>query len=252
MAFYDLSKEERVKFVEQMQSNIIADLQKGQSTHIYEYASDQDTYIRKNEYLILGRLYNQKGFKTKVFHAIKTLFSDESELVRQTAVNALGEIGKSNARQVMPFLEKALYDEHYKVRNAVIGSLKKMGEKNAIPVLHFAKKHLHHPDPKIRRQVIHGIELRGRTHPEDVLPLLKEVQDEQNRIIRKMIIHVLGQISYKQGCLPTVVRELKTWHNRSIVEDAIEEIIDVHKRYAEFSALSVQQAKEYINKTIHN
>ena len=59
-------------------------------------------------------------------------------------------------------------------------------------------------------------------------------------------MHVIGQISYKAGCLETVVDHLKKWDNKRLVEDALAEIIDVHHRYRNFSALTQQQAKEYI------
>ena len=57
----------------------------------------------------------------------------------------------------------------------------------------------------IRRAVVDGIELRGRTHPEEILPLLKEVQSDPDKKVRRRMIHVLGQISYKKGCLEKVV-----------------------------------------------
>jgi hypothetical protein len=102
-----------------------------------------------------------------------------------------------------------------------------------------------HNDPEVRKKVIHGIELRGRTHPEDVLPLLKELQDENNPQVRKMLIHVLGQISYKRGCLEKVTSALKTWKNRKLVEDAIHYILEVHKNYP-FSAMTPEEAKKYL------
>ncbi|MCE5214956.1 MAG: HEAT repeat domain-containing protein [Methanobacterium sp.] len=85
-----------------------------------------------------------------------------------------------------------------------------MGQKNPQPTLEFTRRFLHDEDPEVRKKVIHGIELRGRTHPEDILPLLEEVQDEDDQNVRKMIIHVLGQISYKNGCLEKVAAALKT------------------------------------------
>lgn len=129
------------------------------------------------------------------------LFADTNEKVRQTVVNALGEIGKKDARKILPLFEQALFDTHHSVRNAVIGSLKKMGEVNPKPVFAFSKKYIKHHDAEVRRQAIHGVELRGRTHPTDVLPLLKEMQHEKNKRVRNMVIHVIGQISYKEGCL---------------------------------------------------
>ena len=157
----------------------------------------------------------------------------------------MGEIGKKDANSVMKQFERALKDKHQSVRNAVIGALKQMGQKNPKPTFKFAKKHLHDDDPEIRREIIHGIELRGRTHPEEVLPLLEELQDEKVKTVRNMIIHVIGQISYKKGCLEKVVENLKNWTNREIVFDAAEEILMVHKRY-KFAVRSPEYAEDYI------
>ncbi len=87
-----------------------------------------------------------------------------------------------------------------------------------VTVAEILAKFLNHPGPKIRREMIHGIELRGRTHPEEVLPLLAEVQHDPNKKIREMVVHVLGQISYKKGCLEKVVGALKIWENRELVQ----------------------------------
>nr|WP_243687598.1 HEAT repeat domain-containing protein [Methanobacterium formicicum] len=103
-------------------------------------------------------------------------------------------------------------------------------KKNPQPTLKFAKRFIHHPDPEVRKKVVHGIELRGRTHPEDILPLLEEFQDDAHPQVRKMLIHVLGQISYKEGCLEKVTSALKTWKNKELVEDTIPYILDVHKK----------------------
>ncbi len=102
----------------------------------------------------------------------------------------------------------------------MIGAMKQMGQKNPEPTFKFARKHLHDDDPQIRREIIHGIELRGRTHPEEVLPLLKELQNEEVKNVRNMIIHVIGQISYKKGCLEKVIENLKSWKNKELVRDA--------------------------------
>ena len=143
-------------------------------------------------------------------------------------------------------MERGLFDTHHSVRNAVIGSVKKMGEKNPKPVLALAKKYLHHEDKEIRREICHGIELRGRKYPQDILPLLRELQDDKTQRVRSTLVHVLGQIAYKKGCLATVVADLRTWHNRELVADALAEIIDVHDRYKAFSAMTQDEARDYI------
>lgn len=247
MGFYDLDKNRRQLLLDKLSKDILADLNSTQKDHLLKYFSDSDTYIRKNAYLYIGRLYrNNEITKEKILVTLSNLLKNNNEKVRQTVVNALGEIGKKDADEVLKIYARAIFDSHHLVRNALIGSLKKMGEVNPKPVLQFAKKFLHHPNYHVRRQVIHGIELRGRTHPEDVLPVLKEVEFEQNRVVKNIIIHVLSQISYKQGCLEKVIDSLKTWKNKELVSKAINEILDVHKRYKNFSAKSYNDAKKYI------
>ncbi|MFQ6087680.1 MAG: HEAT repeat domain-containing protein [Candidatus Methanofastidiosia archaeon] len=247
VGFYDLSKEKRKKLVLKIEQEIAHDLKSGKLESIKRYASDDDTYIRKNTYLILGRLYrDQQDLREKILRSLKDLLSEKDEKIRQTMVYTLSEIGKIDAGEVLGLLEVSLSDEHHSVRNAVIGALKQMGEKNPKPTLEFAKKFLHHPDPKIRREIVHGIELRGRTHPEDILPILEELQNDPDRKVRKTIIHVLGQISYKKGCLEKVISALKTWENRGLVEKALREILYIHKQNERYSAKSYKEAEEYI------
>jgi hypothetical protein len=122
-----------------------------------------------------------------------------------------------------------------------------MGEVNPKPVLRWAKKYLHHEDKEIRREICHGIELRGRKYPQDILPLLKELQFDKTARVRTTLVHVIGQIAYKKGCIQTVVADLKTWKNKELVADALEEIIDVHDRYKDFAVMTQEEAKRYID-----
>ncbi len=258
MGFYNLSKTERQKLVNETEDKIlqeILDLDSATDKNeiiipesIRNFSADDDTYIRKNAYLAIGRIYiSYNDLEWVILRLLNTMLEDKDERVRQTSVYALGEIGKKDADKVIKPFEKALVDKHHSVRNAMIGALKQMGLKNPIPTFKFAKKHLHDDDPIIRREIIHGIELRGRTHPEEVLPLLKELQNEKVKTVKAMIIHVIGQISYKKGCLEKVVENLNSWTNRELVFDASNEIINVHKRY-KFAARTPEDANEYIAK----
>lgn len=247
MPFYDHSKTQRQKIVESIGKEILAGLRKRQDLPVLKVFSDQDTYIRKAGYLSVGKIYSKnKDLGKSILSLLNRFMVSQDQKIRQTAINAAGEIGKTDFGKVKQILEIGFHDEHHAVRNAVIGSLKKMGEKNPGPVLVFVQKFLFHEDKEIRRQVCHGLELRGRTHPHEVLPLLKQLQDDQAVRVRTTLIHVLGQISYKKGCLETVITHLKTWNNTGVVEKALHEIIDVHGRYKKFSSLTRQQAKEYI------
>ncbi|MEO8110061.1 MAG: HEAT repeat domain-containing protein [Ginsengibacter sp.] len=248
MRFYDLDKIERQAMVEKINKEIYTDLKNKKRNHLLKYFSDEDTYIRKTAYLSIGRLYKTyEETHSIILKLLDELDNSKDEKVRQTVTNAAGEIGILHFAPIAYFMEKGLFDEHHSVRNAVIGSLKKMGEKNPKPVLAFAKKYLHHPDKEIRREICHGIELRGRKHPEDILPLLKELQDDATARVKNTLLHVLGQISYKKGCLEKVIVHLKTWHNDDLIQRAIKEILDVHDRYKNFSELTRDEAREYID-----
>lgn len=248
MSFYDLSKEERNLLVEKINQNIEVDLNQSKTDNIRNYFSDDDTYIRKTGYLAIGKIfYAQPQLQIKIISTLKQLFKSDDELIRQTVVNAAGEIGKFHFDKIQEFMDVGLFDDHHRVRNAVIGSIKKMSERNSIPVLAWAKTYLKHENKEIRREICHGIELRGRTHPQDILPLLKALEFDETRRVSDTLIHVLGQIAYKRGCLKTVVTHLNTWQNKDLVQNALDEIVDVHHRYKKFAILTQQEAIDYID-----
>lgn len=248
MAFYDLSKSERVELVEKINQDIENDFDSNESQNCITHFSDEDTYIRKTAYLAVGKIfYSKPKLQTTILSTLKVLFQSDNEKIRQTVVNAAGEIGKFYFTKVQVFFDTGLFDEHHSVRNAVIGSIKKMGKKNPEQVLPWAKTYLKHEDKEIRREICHGIELRGRQYPQDVLPLLKELEHDETRRVSDTLIHVLGQIAYKKGCLKTVISHLKTWTNTDLVQKALDEIVDVHNRYNKFAALSQQEAIDYID-----
>jgi hypothetical protein len=247
MAFYDLPKPERIKVVAAISNDILSELKSGSLKKTIDYFDDEDTYIRKAAYLAVGRIYLQnKNLQQKIIHQLEHLLLEDSFSIRQTVINAAGEIGKTDFQIVQPVFDKGLFDKHHSPRNAVIGSVKKMGEVNPGPVLNWAKKYLHHPDSEIRREICHGIELRGRKYPQDILPLLQELEYDKTGRVRNTLVHVIGQIAYKKGCLVTVVEHLKKWNNKQLVADALEEIIDVHDRYKDFAALTQEEARQYI------
>ena len=225
MAFYDLSKEERVQLVECIHADLLNELLSKKKKKTLTYFSDEDTYIRKSGYLSMGRIYfaNEK-LQPAIIELLNGLLKSEDAKIRQTVINAAGEIGKKDFEEVKHIFDTSLFDVHHSPRNAVIGSIKKMGEVNPKPVLKWAKGYLHHSDLEIRREICHGIELRERKHPEDILPLLKELEHDKKARVSNTLVHVLGQIAYKKGCLETVVKHLKTWQNQELVQDALEEI----------------------------
>lgn len=249
MGFYDLDKKERQALVNEINASVLADIKTKRKAHLLQYFADEDTYIRKTAYQAIGKIYKaEKELQKTILVQLNELFRSENEKVRQTTINAAGEIGIVNFQPVEQLMEKGLFDEHHSVRNAVIGSIKKMGGKNPKPVLAFAKRFLHHEDKEIRREICHGIELRGRTHSQDILPLLKALQYDKTARVRNTLVHVLGQIAYKKGCLETVIADLKKWDNAELVKEALDEIIDVHDRYKDFAVLTQKQARDYIGK----
>lgn len=247
MAFYDLPKDERAQLAATIQAHLLQDVERKTFTHFHSYFGDPDTYIRKAAYIAIGRIYDTNDeLKQPITDILNLLLQHEHYHIRQTAINAAGEIGIKDFKPVEGMMDKGLFDTHHTVRNAVIGSVKKMGQKNPVPVLKWARQYLHHADKEIRREICHGIELRGRTHPQDILPMLKELQFDKTARVRNTLVHVLGQIAYKKGCLQTVISHLQTWENQDLVKNALEEIIDVHYRYRNFSVLTQDEAKKYI------
>jgi HEAT repeat protein len=249
MGFYYLQKEQRLQLVGKINKDILITIHKEKNGDILNYFSDEDTYIRKTAYQAIGKIFKaNKNLQSKILKLLNILLKSNNEKVRQTAINAAGEIGIKEFERVERFFDKGLFDEHHSVRNAVIGSVKKMGEKNPKPVLKWAKKYLHHSDKEVRREICHGIELRGRTHPQDILPLLKELQFDKTARVKNTLVHVLGQIAYKKDCLATVVEHLRSWDNKEVATLALDEIIDVHNRYKDFSILTQEQAIDYIDR----
>lgn len=246
-SFYELSKTDRTSLVSKIHSTLLTELQSKNHKKTAAYFADNDTYIRKSAYLAIGKIYftNEK-LQPTIISTLGNLYQHEDFKIRQTVINAAGEIGKIDFAAVQSFFDIGLFDTHHSPRNAVIGSIKKMGEVNPKPVLEWAKKYLHHKDKEIRREICHGIELRGRKFPQDILPLLQELQFDKTARVWNTLVHVIGQIAYKKGCLEIVIEHLKTWKNKELVAAAIEEIIDVHNRYKNFSAMTQAQAKTYI------
>ncbi|MBU1720976.1 MAG: HEAT repeat domain-containing protein [Bacteroidetes bacterium] len=248
MGLYDLSKHKRADRVEEINQYIAQNLAAGVNDDIIRYFADEDTYIRKAAYQTIGRLFKADyKLQSAIIAELRKLLVSESDHVRQTTINAAGEIGMMDFEAVVEFFDTGIFDHHHSVRNAVIGSLKKMAEKNPKPTLKWAKKYLHHEDKEIRREICHGLELRGRTHPQEVLPLLEQLQHDKSARVSKTLVHVIGQIAYKRGCLRIVINALNNWENQELVEKALDEIVSVHERYKNFATLTQQQAIDYID-----
>src|SRR4051794_23885411 len=124
MSFYELPKLKRQELVAQINKTILAELEAGMLSHTIGYFSDSDTFIRKSGYLAIGKIYIAKSkFQKKIIKTLESLLNEDDFKIRQTTVNAAGEIGKRDFEVVQHFFEKGLFDHHHSVRNAVIGSV---------------------------------------------------------------------------------------------------------------------------------
>ncbi|MDO5978722.1 HEAT repeat domain-containing protein [Flavivirga spongiicola] len=105
MGFYDLNKGARVLLVEKINQKIAFNLTSNKTESIIKYFSDEDTYIRKTGYLAIGKIfYSKPELQKTILSALKDLLKSDSEKVRQTVVNAAGEIGKFHFDKVKTFL----------------------------------------------------------------------------------------------------------------------------------------------------
>ena len=251
MAYYDLSDQERKQLYNKMESEISKEISSGETTSIEKYSSDSDTYIRKNCYLILGRLYKSQNNYKKILSILDKLAKSRNEKIRQTVVYTLGEIGKHDFESVENRINIFINDSHHSVKNGLTGAIKQMGEKNPKPVFDWIKTILNECNQDMKIRILHGLELRGRTHPEELLPLLKNILKENvTKKTKKMLVHIIGQISYKKGCLEKVIKEIKTWNDKEFISECKKEIIEVHKKYARFSILKIDEVNNYLSNNL--
>jgi hypothetical protein len=232
-----------------MEFEISHEISSGKKGFIEKYSSDSDTYIRKNCYLILAGLYKLKNNNKIILSILDKMAKASNEKIRQTAVYTLGEIGKYDFESVKNRLKQFLNDSHHSVKNGLTGAIKQMGEKNPEPVFNWVKNVIDECSQDMKIKILHGLELRGRTHPEDLLPLLKDIlKNNIDKKTKKMLIHIIGQISYKKGCLEKVIKEIKTWDNKEFISECKKEILEVHKNYAKFSAMKLNEVNDYLLK----
>jgi len=174
----------------------------------------------------------------------------DSVRIRQTVINAAGEIAIADFAPVEHLFDIGIVDSHHPVKNAVQGSLKKAGGKNPAQVIPFCRRQIPSPEPETRRTAAHGLEFRGRTHPEDVMPVLRLLQYETHKRVRPMLVHIFGQISYKKGCLEKVTAELLTWEDKALADECFEEIINQHRHidshFRTVETLPPQECEEYL------
>jgi len=245
MSFYDLSESERILKKDEIAEAISRSVAQNAPDVVLPYFADEDTYIRKAAYQVVGKLYERRiEIRETIIALLLSLYQHTHENVRQTVVYAAGEIAVKHFENASELLEKGLSDPHHSVRNAVTGSLKNAGNKNPAS-LAFCEKHISSPDPEVRRVALHGMELRGRTHPQDIIGVIRNLQYDENKRVWDTLIHVLSQISYKKGCFVFVAKELESWENQNVYTAFAKESIEVHGRYEKFSELTQAQVIEY-------
>jgi HEAT repeat protein len=248
MGYYDLPKEEREQYKSLIENVIVSSVKYNTTNEAMPFLSDNDTYLRKVAYQLIGNLYKQnKEIRPLIVAWLEQLYGSKDEKVRQTIIYACGEIAGIDFIAIEKLLTKGMYDPHHSVRNAFIGSLKISGNKNP-DIIAFCEKYILSDDPEIRRLICHGLELRGREHPQEIIDFLKKLQHDKNKRVRQMLIHVLGQISYKKGCFHFVENEVSSWENDDIYRAFQKEAVEVHGRYEKFSELSKNDVIEFFEK----
>ncbi|WP_315822669.1 hypothetical protein [Paraflavitalea speifideaquila] len=105
MAFYDLPKHERMAVVEDIQQQVLQELRKPPPAKTVLFFQDEDTYIRKSAYLSVGRIYAaHENLRKAIITMLEGLLLAANFKIRQTAINAAGEIGKVDFAVVQHFL----------------------------------------------------------------------------------------------------------------------------------------------------
>lgn len=246
MGFYELNQEERKNRYKEILTKLSDALTEKDYAAWKILFEDEDTYIRKAAYLSVGKIYrNDSQMLVTILELLEKLFLEDNYRIRQTVIYSCGEIATENFNSVQLLIEKGMTDKHHSVRNAVIGALKKSGEVNPKEILPFCEYNIISPNAQIRRISCHAIELRGRAHPSEVINILERIQHDKSKQVKAMLIHVLGQISYKKGCLHYVSEQVRTWENQDIYSLYQKEVIQVHKRYERFSEFTVDYVVRY-------
>ena len=106
MAFYDLTKPERDALTATIKQDIKKDIEQDFFGKTLVYFSDEDTYIRKAAYLAAGRLYWEMNKPDKLIVCLDSWLQHDDFKVRQTVINAVGEIGKKDFEGVAAFLTR--------------------------------------------------------------------------------------------------------------------------------------------------
>ena len=126
----ELPKEARDKFLEVLRAEIELDLAKGTYDNIRRYASDTDEFVRKNTYIILGKIYSTHfDLKDKVYFAVDKLVKDTNSQIRHTAVQAVGELMKLDPRKAVGLIGQVAQSDLLWLPREAFDLARRMGKK---------------------------------------------------------------------------------------------------------------------------
>lgn len=129
MKFSDLPKEARDKFLEVLRLDIERDLTEGTDRSIQRYASSTDEFVRRNTYLILGKLYSTHfDLKDKVYFTVDKLLKDANNQVRETAVMTFGELMRLDPRKAVGLVARLRPSDLLSLPKEVLDQLRKLGK----------------------------------------------------------------------------------------------------------------------------
>lgn len=130
MKISELPKEAKDRFLEALRADIELDLARGTYENIRKYASDTDEYVRKNTYIVLGKIYSTHfHLKDQVYFAVDKLLKDTNSQIRQTAVLAFGELMKLEPKRAIDLLVKVKPSDILWLPREVLEIARKMGRK---------------------------------------------------------------------------------------------------------------------------
>lgn len=128
--FAELPKEARDKFLEVLNAEIELDIARGTVENIQKYASSTDEFVRRNTYLVLGRIYSTHfDLKEKVYIQVDKLLREANSQVRETAVLAFGEIVKLDPRKAVGMIGNLRPSDLLWLPKEVLEQVRKLGGK---------------------------------------------------------------------------------------------------------------------------
>lgn len=151
----------------------------------------------------------------------------ESELMRRTAITALGEM-KFRAVIAMPVLCEALeFDKSPAAQDAAANALAKIGEQ-AVPVL---ARYLHHEDAKIRSRIVTSLgQILGADAKLQAARFLRTAGDDESADVRLAVAESLWQLTRRPDPAVPIAIALVADRDRSVRFRAMDLLIQIRSR----------------------